>query len=983
MRKLRLSRWLLLGLIPLYFLLLETYPAYLGFLAQQAHLPPSVQCVFPQSLPPNTAYTLYGSLSDPLTRKPLGQKMRLLLNLVKSSEAYVLPIQSQADGRWQVQLPELKIGQWKLDLRTDQGQPLLPSHFLRIEAPLQISLQADRSTLLAGETLLANAHLAQNSQALAGIPLEFRLLRGQRVLARKSATSNAFGQASVSLQSPAQIPVGSYQLQLYSSQRLLTQTKLEIVARQPNPTTSEQGLVVAALVPQVLKGHDQTLLLSLRDRKGHKVPTAWLRYLGKNLAIQGEYAALPLTAQELQTEIELTAGDSRGHLQQIKLSLDIKKKGIVLQPQLNAQGLLAPQWQIYSAQKDILTYAWGQDSQLLGQAQISLQKGANRLVLPLAKNPEAHWLLLYLASESEPLWYYYPGRSGSLPIELSPAHPDALNALNLKLPALPGWSLPLELSSLQMQQKSIPISKLDLKRPYLGATTQVASASPWLYWGRVIFYLFMAVLACIPLLWFLSLSRQTRATQATVPFPSQKRLRHVRQSLFSVQCSLLGMVFSLLLSWLEALQLISVGFSVPGLIASLALFLLWLTLLWRLAQEWSNLHKWGPVYLSLWALGQLLLSASLQIYFAALLPALWLSWAISLWLLGQSLRLSFFPAGPRREDYRQAWLLSSLVILSLLHPVLIMTRGAIYFQAIEPEVQAGERILAEVTAPAFMTYPLQYQQKRLEKLPTQMILPPAFSQGQEQLRLTLRDTYGQSHSWLYALETRPAVIPQFFAPRYALQGDQLQLALDFNNQTAEAQTITYRFGLQELQSLSLAAGENRRIWQPFQCSYTGTQKLVLEQVWQGRSVKREQEIYVQGYQRSQNLSSLQFELQVPAYQGLVMGEEVPVILKLSHNRSDSRRLGIQLGIPSGYLPLLDTLHDTQTERWLASVQVAPGYINLETKALPPGQELSFHYRLRVQYPGKVQMPAAQLFFMDQPQQRLVDTQLPVFEALPK
>ncbi|MBT9546255.1 MAG: hypothetical protein IV090_12775 [Candidatus Sericytochromatia bacterium] len=986
MRKPPISSWMLLAVIPLYFLLLESYPGFLGLLAHISHLPPRLQMVLPVRLPAQTPYTLYGSVSDPLSHRPLQVGMRLSLSSPTARDAYLLPVQSQKNGSWKLDLPELAPGPWQFKLTSDDGHLLLPEAQLRVENALLAKLRTDRQVLQPGETVVVEVESNQAKQLWANIPLELRLVWGQQVLLRQRVKTNALGQASASLQIPPQSLPGGYHLQLHLPRRLLAQSALQVQTLPPAPASPDLNL--RALMPQLQKGLDQTLLLSLRDGQGRVVRGGWLRYQGKAVPLKGAYAEIALKAQDIHTELELTAGDAQGHLQKIQLPLEILGKGISLQPEVNPQGQLLPEWQVYSPETDLLTYAWGQGNQVLGQGQLTLKKGAVRLRLPEASNPDQHWLLLLLASDPEPQWLNFAGRVGTSPLGLSPASPDALSSLIVRLPALAGalkaGTAPFELSALQTSVGP-PLPEglaLPLERPFLvpAEAGHTGAGASLLYLGSVCFYMLLGLLALAPLLWFLSLLKRMREQQPTVPFPSQQRVRRLKRALLVAQSSSLVLLFCLVLSWLTALQLLPSGMFAPTWLSALAILVFWLTLFWSLAPEWNKIHLNGAFGLSLWGPLQILLGISLSIYQPALLPAHWLAQALSCWGLSQALRSSFFPPNLRNEDLRQAWLLSGLLVLSLLHPLVLLTRGAVYFEPLTPERSLAAQTRSELDSPLQQSQPLQYTQKRLAQLPGEILLPPTFHMGPQHLRVSLRDSLGHSQSWQESLNLRPAVIPQLYAPRYALSGDQLQLALDFHNQTGQPQDLTYRFAHQSWQKVGLAAGETRRLWQSFDARYGGKYPLSLEQEWQGRTVSREQELYVLEQSYRQSHPQIQLALEAPAHEGLVPNEEVPVLLKISHSHGQPQRLGIQLGIPSGFLPLLDTLQDN---RWLESIQQAPGYINLQTRLLPPGEELSFHYRLRSQYPGRVQMPPAQVFFMADPQLRLVETETPVFDTREK
>lgn len=984
MRKPPISSWFLLALIPLYFLLLETYPGFLGLMARLSDLPPRLQLVLPMHLPAQTPYTLYGSVTDPLNQRPQQVNMRLSLSSPASEDAYVLPVKSQKNGAWKLDLPELAPGPWKLKWTTESGRLLLPESLLRVENTLAAHIRPDRPVAQPGETLVVEVALNQKQQLWAQIPLELRLVGGRRVVLRQPIKTNALGQASTSLQIPSQSLPGTYHLELHLPRRPLAQVPLLI--QTPSPAVAGSDLNLQALMPQLLKGQDQTLLLRFYDRQGDAVKGGWLRYQGKPVPVKGSYAQLALKAQDIQSELEFTAGDAQGHLQKISLPLALLRKGISLQPQLNAQGELAPVWQVYSPTPDLLTYAWGQGAQVMGQGQLILKKGVQSLSLPPAKDFDQHWLLLLLASEPQPRWLTFSGRGTAFPFHLSASTPDALSPVTLNLPATaPGLAPPAFPVTVSVLQTALGPTFPEgwvpaLPRPFLLPAVSVASSAPLLYVGSVLFYLGLGLLAFFPLWALFQLLWQMREQQPTVPFPSQERVRRLKRALLVAQAVSLVLLLALLVSWLHGLGLLPLGSAWPSALCHGALLLLWGTLLWSLAPEWAKIHPNGAFWLSLWGPLQILLGISLSIYQPVLLPGLWLAQALGAWGVAQMLRNCFFPAAPRREDLRQGWLLSGLVVLSLLHPLVVLARGGIYFEGLEPEFAQLPQLVAEQALPIPQRQPLQYTQKSFAQWPAQLSLPATFQRGPQRWQMVLRDSQGQSLRWEQPVTVRPAVIPQLYAPKYALPGDQLQLALDFHNQTAVPQEIGYRFAGGSEQKISLNAGEKRRIWQPFEAYYAGKYPLSLEQSWQGRSVRREQEIYVLDTDYRQSHSKLQWSLEAPAHEGLVPGEEVPVLVKLTHSHTAPQRLGLQLGIPSGYLPVLDSL---QNNRWLESIQQAPGYINLQTRPLPPGEELSFHYRMRSQYPGRVKMPPAQVFFMEQPQARLIETETPVFETRKK
>ncbi|PIQ23074.1 hypothetical protein COW36_09880 [bacterium (Candidatus Blackallbacteria) CG17_big_fil_post_rev_8_21_14_2_50_48_46] len=984
MRKPRLNIWVLLSVLPLYFLLLEAFPAWIGLLSGLAGQPPSVQIILPRSLPPQTSYLLSGVLRDPLSGQARQTPLRLKLSPQQEGNTYLLPIHPAQDGSWQVKLPELNSGQWLFSLSTHDGHALIEEQTLRVETPLRIQLIPDRHSLHPGETLWVMAHLARGEQALEKIPLEFQLHSGRRLLSRQTALSDDWGQAQTRFQIPSHWPPGSYRLELKAGSRPLANQTLKISA--PLPSSIEKApdaLEIQALYPYLLKGQEQELLLRLRNGKGESVPSGWVRYQGQDLPQQGDYLKLKLKALETQTEPELTAGDAQGHLQRLRLPLNFLKQGINLQPQLDAEGHLSNQWLVYSKQNDVLTYTVGQGQEILVQGQKTLKPGANLLQLPEAPNQAPQWLLVYLRSESAPLWLQISAQNGKQVLKLNPSTPDALSALQIEVPKRKELVPPLQVNSVLMQEKvqGTPLfvpSTLPKNRLLLPQSPQ--RLTPLLYWGASLFYVLMLLLAQAPLLWLLWKLTLLHTQQSTIPVPSSEQMKRLRQGFLLLQGFQSLLFFCLLLAWMIGLQILNLPLSLPCVLVQLALLILtfFLSRGWR--AEWKGRLKTVPLGLILWGGSHLLLSWSVQIYQPVFLPALWLLLSLNLWLLTLALRRVFLPERTRPEDLRQGWLLSLLLVFSLLNPGLQTAGKGLFFKALEPET-AGQDSIRQSSALDFsQSWPIQVQQTHLEKLPDTLKLLPTYQAGSSRIHVYLQDQSGHQLHLNQAFKIQGAVIPTLQAPSYALAGDRLKLGLLFRNETHQPQSLRYRFDGLNWQELSLQAGKAQQIWQDYTCHRSGLQILSLEQEWKGRRVQREEPLYVQAPEWERSHAQLNFQLEAPVSSQLVTGEEVPVLVQLSQTSAKAQPLGLQLGIPSGYLPLLDTLNDRQVGRWIDSVQQAPGYINIMTKALPPGETLSFHYKLRAQTPGTVKMPAAQLFFLENPQNRKVFTQTPVFDS---
>lgn len=971
--------WLLV-LLPVYLLLLDAFPGFLRFFADQAVLPPAVQLILPRSLPPNQPYTLQGTLLSPLSRRPVpARKLQLKLTGGPQDEVLFLPVQTRTDGSWSVTLPELSAGFWRFQLTVPEGDILLVDAPLRIETPLRIQWTVDRRVMHPWERFWATAHLAQGTQPLKALPLELCLRYQGQFLQRKRVQSNAWGSVVHEMILPEQAVEGTYQLELRVRGRVLAVQSLQVKMPASEQQDELVPLRVEPVFSRLLKGQAQQLVLSVTDAVGREVPSAWLRYQGHEVPVRGRFAVLPLTAAQIQPEIPLTVGDAQGHLLRLRLPLSLSSQGVALQPVVNEQGVLTTQWRIYAAQADLWTYAWGIAAEVKQQGQIALQVGENRVDLPVSGHAPS-WLLFYLRSMPEPHWLQLQPRPGLAGLSIRPARPDALSALSLN--TLPELKLhfPVQAQVLlsRVQPAQAPLTQ-PLPRQAVFQPGDAVLSVPGLYTAATLFFAMMLVFAQLPLFWLLRQIWLLYRSQREVPVPSALALRRLKYGLFTLQILLALLLAGLVLFWGSGFQLLSIVPTLLSLLPALVLSVAAGVLGFYLLPVWRSRLPQAPVWILLWTLLQLILLWFLNLYQPVFLAAFWLTTALALWGLVMGVRHLFLPSRFRPEDQRQAWSLSALTVLSLIQLVLF-SRGVPFFRELEPPVFPAEICWRESLLLEPQTLPLTFREVQWPAPEQALKLSPVFASGEHLLQVTLQDAQGHWLQNRLPVTLQPAVLGGIHGPAYALQGDSLQLAVRFNNETAQAQAVKFRLLGQPWQTLQLSAGETRLIWQRFDCRWSGPQSLALEQEWQGRLNRREFPLYILPPQVSVPQPDLHLKIEAPVTRDLVPGEEVPVQVRLAHRSSRPQALGLQLGVPSGYQPLLETLSDRQVRHWLVSVKRVPGYIQIQTRPLPPGQELSFHYRLRLWSPGEVRMPAAQLFFLEAPERYLSDTQMPVFSA---
>lgn len=961
----------------LVLLLLEiVYPRFLAWLPQQMKLPPAVQLILPRSLPPHQPYRLYGTLLSPLDRQPMPEQ-KLQIKLSSRGEVLFLPVQTRANGSWSVTLPGLSPGAWNFQLA--DKSTLLVETSLRVETPLRVHLATDRSVVQPGERVWVSAHLERGEQPVTALPLDLRLLYQGQLLHKQRVVSNAWGVVIQELPIPQQAMEGEYLLELrLGNGRTLAVHPLQVKLLASDLMPKPSPLHVEPVFSQVLKGQAQQVVLSVTDSLGRELPSAWLHYQGQEIPVRGRFAVLPLTAAQIQPEIQLIAGDTQGHLLRLRIALDLRTQGVTLQPVVNSQGQLTSQWRIYAAQNDLWTYAWGIGSEVKQQGQIVLKAGENQVDLPVSEQVSS-WLLFYVGSKPEPHWVQLQPRPRLGIFKLQPDHPDALSPLRLQVQSHLKLHFPVYaqvfMSPLQFLQKP---QHFPLPRQAVFQPQAPIRALPGLYLFATLFCFILVVCTQLPLFWLLRQLESQRQPRV-VPIPSADVLQRLKYGLLALQLLIALLLGGIVLLWAKGFQLLPVSLFALNLLlafvllAAVGILSLYLLPVWRLRLVWV------PAWIGVWALAQLSLLWFFNRYQPVFLGAFWLSMTLALWGLVMLIRHLFLPLRMCPEDTRQAFALSALTVLSLLHSILIL-QGVPFFRELEPPVFSGEVRWVEHLPLQPHTQPLLFTQGQWPSADQVLTLPPAFAAGDYLLQIRLQDTQGQRLESHLPVFLQPAVLGQIYAPSHALVGDSLQLLLEFNNETRDHQQVKYRLLGQTWQNLQLLAGEKKQFRQRFDCHRSGIQTLTLEQEWRGRVIQRKFPLYVLPAQKAVSRSDLHVQIQAPVTQDLVIGEEIPVQVRLAHYSAYPRALGLQLGIPSGYDALLETLHDRPVAAWLASVQQVPGYIQIQTRPLAPGQILSFHYRLRLHFPGKAHMPATQLFFLDAPEQLLIDPQTPVFSA---
>lgn len=911
--------YLYLGLVPLSLVGLDSY----GWLFTRERAATQPTGLWPRHLSASQPHRLGLLLPEP------EQAPDSLLLQRGGAAPQILKAQAQGP-LWQVDLPPLPAGDYQLQpLR--KGSPVGAPASISLRQRPDWELRSDRQAYLPGDWMQVTTRLLAPRR---GLELEVLGPDG-RSLHRAPLSGNL---SSERVRLPEDLPPGRGQILLHGpvqgQLRPLARRSFELLSQQP----AGRGLRLIAARTQRLSGLDQPLGLMLCDSDGSPVGEGWIRMLGQTLAVREGLASFALSAQA-PDRISYTAGDNRGNLLQGELRLEpIAGDWLAFAERAGLQVL---------ARKPLsLSWVIGQGQTSLSQGQLSLKAGLQRLDLPSQLGEGPHWIALCdEAGDCQQLrWLPAPAAADW---RLDPAEPHALQPLRVSPPQLPAG----QLETWRSQQLGYEVLRFEHERAD-GLFQQIGAPAPAREQPLALSLWALAglALAAAPLRW---LQRSLHSK----PFPdAARRLRASRgqQSVLIGGGLALG---ALILSW--AMPTLAAGLaSLAGLGVAVASGLLMRPLLRRE----HPLMPWVP---GLQVLLLIVLGWFCLIYQPGMIGAVILSWGL-LCLRWSELWQALIPVSQLQPQRRL--LLAALVVGVAAHSLLQLAPGHR-----QPEPAISPRARWQQIATHSLVARGRLLQHQLLPDSGAQILPASRRSGPQSLNWRLWANDGSVSSWAMPLKVQPAVLAEALLPAYALVGDSLELPIRLLNETGKPQASAWRLGTAG-ESLNLAPRSSQTRYHAISLDRPGWLQLSLEHRFSGSWFAQPQSLYVQAKPATQTDPRLLLKVELPEHQNLVPGQEIPVLVHLRQSSGRSLALGIQIGLPAGFSALTDTLDDSAHRDWLRDWRPAPGSLQLRTRPLASGQDVSFHFRLRAELPGSFQMPPPRLFQLDTPK---IATVLPV------
>lgn len=932
------QRWRPYGLLLLLPLALVGLDSYGGLFT---HPVPSRQPLglWPRRLSAGIPHSLSLQLSphaetpDTLSLTPAGGQPQQLRPRIDGSD-------------WSAALPGLSPGLYKLQLRR-QNQSIGPEMPLQVKPEPFWQLRSDRGLYQPGDWLIASLR-----QPIGGAALSLAVYGSRHELLWQQTLPTAHSPASSLQQQRIRLPEnllpGEGLLLLRQGAQLLEARTFGI----GGPAAGDAGLMLAAGREQLLLGLDQSLELYMTDAKGLPVEQGWVRLLGRTVAIRAGAGKLELKASECAPNIDFAAGDSRGNLLQGSLRFALNSAG--WQPDLDAQD----RPRVQTTQSRSLNWIAGQGSHILQSGLTRIEPPAGRIPLPEPPDNRPLWLSLCEPGGScqQLQWLPAPARATWA---LQPPQPDALEPVRVT-PGPEGKGLIESFRSLNQGLSRV--------NPTAGAVGFYDLGQPEPAPDHPLFLTLWALAALalplLPLMWlrrFLSLQQR--------PFPNPERRKRSQQGqLWGMGFSAAGLL-GLLLCWAGQSTLAAGGGFGAGLIVS-ALLGWWLRPLLAKAHP---LAPWIPL------LQVLLLGLSFWFcltYQPILLGAFFLT-AIGLGLLWGQIWQRLIPLSQLQNP--RILTLASLSVALFAHLLLLPHLP----QPLPAWLSTQTAGIVKIPAFVPQTRLLDYQ---LWPAGSTQILPAARRAGAQVLHWRIWPEAGSPQDLQQALDVKPALLAELQAPSLASVGDRLQIPLRLINETSQTQQATWRLrgpGLAgEAQSLSLSPRSEQTLRQELRFDSAGWQTLELEHQYRGRWTAQSQRIFVQAQPRAHSDPRLILRIDLPQASGLVPGEEIPLLVHFHQASGRHAPVGLQLGLPAGFAPIVDTLGTSARRSWLRDFELRQGQLNIQTLPLASGQEVSFHFRLQAIAPGKVRLPVTRMFLLDQPQVETVTSSEQWIETIP-
>lgn len=913
----------------------------------------------PTPLAPEQPHQLRWGLRDALKGHGAPeQEVMLVLSGLRTDQAErKWSVRSNSQGMLPIDIPALAPGAWRLSAFTPQGK-LLQTHLLRIENAVEADLWAEPGHYTPGQRGQVSLHLQKGQKPLPHTAITLALTNPQGQLqGRTQLRTDAWGYAVSPLQLSGQ---GTYRLALQYQGRTLASQTLSVT---PPAQARPRQLLVSTPVSQVAQGLPMTLPLYLRYPNGAPVPSGWIQIAGINVPISNGQGLLQLPPNAQQETLNYSAGDSTGLLQQGQLRLTLGHWPLVARPQYEAAKPGHMPWEIVARQPGTLVYALGHGDQIQQQGEIQLQAGAQTLALDLPPQAsESLWLQAYLLEQPSHR-YHYRWNAPLAPhqgLQVSPSQPLAGDPLTVKLKPNSPQAVRVAI------QQAIAVPDGDLPPSSLPAPTlqPLGPTGPAPVPAPLIALQLLTLLATLALtIWPLWALRQgLRSLTIKASAQGVRSLDQLRRFHLALTGWSLAWLMLFWLPWQPTTPVWGLGYGLGQILLSLYPLLL----LRRLGRN-PLVH-----FVGVGSLGTLIGASLLAQTQPVGLAALYLLQALAHREIALQLRAQL-PPYQRTQERGSLWALSSLLVIGLGNTLLLPHWTAQRWQP-PARTHAPQAALYQADVSQqnhFQWQPFSFQQG-VATGPYTTTLPATFLATPQLLQVRTFDHQGQSQHYQHTFTTKAEVVPELSPPAYATVGDLLFVPITSHNLTAQPKNALLTLQGQK-QRFQLPAHKTRTSDLAIRFLRAGQHPLVLDQQVGSRHLRRSAQVEVKPIPRPRLQPQLQLEITYPTAQTRVIGEDIVIHVSVSHRHAQPHPLRLELGIPAGWEPALETLNDAHIAPWLQATAYLPGQLQLITKPLAPQTPLRFHLRLRAQIAGDVAWPAHRLTFADSRQLPLIQT----------
>lgn len=726
---------------------------------------------------------------------------------------------------------------------------------------------------------------------------------------------------------PASLPAGTYRLEVAGTGHRVFQV-----------IDASQRVQVQVHDNLLLPGLKQSIDLHVLDAAQQPLAQGWVRMANQSHTVRNGKVKVPLEAAQIQARIPFTAGVAEGQVIQGELAFRLSSTPWIVRslPVDQAKDPLL----LWQGQSDSpLLWSARQDSLHL-QGQISaeqsgLQQLQTQLQQTFAADRPVHLKLSNVQGETQELTLQWPQDAVVLP-ELTPSQPHALSTLTIQTSEIHPYVSQHYVPDHWLLASHTPESELPSESP-----SPFSLAFVWFFFGLAIsgFPFYRASTRQRPLL------------------PSEPILQATKQARRGIYGGSSLWLLSLPALWLGIPQ-----WGWQSYLAGLAINAFALT--------WALRHRRLPTH-PVWIFTQtalILLCAWFSFTYAPFLLGALVLWSGLLhfaWIL----RFKDWQRQSKTPSSAQIAMIGLLAIFSVLHAGIALQHSQVPVRF--PQTEVPHRIYLPV-----QHLTLQHS----AQVPAQFAL-----QGKGGTHLI--NSLNRQGQWdTQTLSVRYTPYLEVNAPVIAHQGDQVTPAITVHNPTQEKASVPLRLsgplGSQH-QQVQLAPGERKSVNLSLRYTQLGLQNYTLGQYYHGQW-------HLQGWQTyvnpSENVSAtpevkfspLRIQVSYPE-QTVSVGGEIPVIVDIQHRLPEDTALSLELGIPTGFTPLIDTLQESKHKSWLADLRVSSSAMHLETQVLRAGQRVRFHYRLKAGFAGSFQTPAAILKNIGNPgrQEKAPSTQLTV------